>query len=118
MKIQNLPLYDEQIDLAAFEQKHGYEMVVTQRSPDWAAKPGYGKYYAQFKSTTDGYGYGLSVSKEDSLPGLTEGFVSDGNTPDEAIKAHLKALSGKRLAPDLADRTKDFWVGEITYTPA
>jgi hypothetical protein len=117
MKVESLPLYDEQISLADFEQKHGLEMTVKQRTPEQAAKSGFGKWWACFEHN-DNTRYSLSLDASSQLSGMTTSFSAEGNTPDEAIAAYLKGIAGKKVVPDLADRTKDFWVGQITYTPA
>jgi len=113
MKVEVLPKYDQVIDLAEFEEKHSLEMVVKQRSPVDAAK--YGKWYAQLQNPASGYGISIANGPDDKF---LQGFTGDGETPDEAATSYLKRVSNKFIVPDMTDRTKDFWAGDIQYKPA
>ena len=106
--IQNSP---EDLTLAELEQRHGLEMIVQERTPPEAHR--YGRYWAQLQ---DAKGCGINIC-DNPIGGrsMFQGFTEDGNTVDEAIRAYLKRISGQYLVPDMADASKDFWAGQISY---
>ena len=110
MKIISIANGPVDMALAEFEQKHGLEMVVTERPPEDAKR--YGRWYAKLVRA-DGYGINLCDNPTTGRS-MFQGFTSDGNTAAEAVQAYLKRISGQYIVPDMADASQDFWAGQIT----
>jgi hypothetical protein len=110
IKLDNSPV---DMTLAELEQAQGLEMVVQERTPPEAKR--YGRFYAQLQ---DERGYGINTCDNPTQRSFFQGFTMDGATPDEAIQSYLKRISGQYIVPDMTDASKDFWCGQITYTPA
>lgn len=88
--------------LEQFADKHDLIMVVTERDLTKAIR-GAGKFYAYFESA------------EIKNGGILSSSYGDGDTPEKAMAAYTKEISGKHLVVDAMQRCRrDIQVPKLT----